>query len=101
MNLRGTSMFAFMTYAKTNLPNGVVTRFNSEAKENGAIAWSQMTFNAVRKLTSNEATEVQAKIDEIKQAVEAEKSFYATKDTSDQKADKEYDAIGSGDVKKF
>lgn len=101
LNVRGTSMFAFMTWAKKNLPPSVLTKFGSEPKENGAISWSQMTFEAVRILTADEADIVQSKMAEIKEAVEAEKSFYATKDSGEQKADEDLKKLGKDDTKDF
>lgn len=94
MTVRGTSMFAFLTYVRGNLPPSVLTEFDSEEKQNGSISWSQMTFETVRQLDSKEATVVQEKMNEIRTAVEAEKNFYKSADT---KADKELDAL-AGEV---
>ncbi len=66
LNLRGTSMYAFMTYAKKTLPPSVVTSFGSEPKEKGSIEWNQMTFNNVRDLDTTEVDMVLSKIQEIK-----------------------------------
>ncbi len=76
MNLRGTSMFAFLTYARKVLVPSVVTHFSSEAKEKGSINWNQMTFNAKRKLTEKEAQEILQKVQEIKQAVSFERAQF-------------------------
>lgn len=78
MNIRGTSMYAFIGYKKTVQPNKVVTRMNSEAKENGAIEWNQMTFENARSITSKEAEVVIKHVQEIQTAIEAEKAFYAS-----------------------
>jgi len=78
MNLRGSSMYSFLTYARKVLPPTVVTVFSSEAKEKGTIAWNMMTFNAKRKLTQAEADSVVAKIGEIKNAVRAERGQFNT-----------------------
>lgn len=78
MNLRGSSMYSFLSYTKKTLANAVVTEFSSEAREQGTINWNMMTFSAKRKLTQREAEEVVAKCQEIKQAIESEKAQYAT-----------------------
>lgn len=77
MNLRGTSMYAFKKYASTTLPNSVVTAFGSEAKENGSISWSQMTFQVSRQLNQKEANDIIKRVQEIKEAIMAEKGQYA------------------------
>lgn len=76
MNLRGSSMYSFLTYARKTLPPTVVTVFSSEAKEKGTIAWNMMTFTAKRKLTQAEADDVVAKITDIKHAVRMERSQF-------------------------
>lgn len=80
MNLRGSSMYSFMTYKRKSTPNTVVTRMNSESKENGAIAWNQMSFEAVRPINSKEADTVIQHVTEIRQSIADEKNFYAAKD---------------------
>lgn len=82
LTLRGTSMFAFMTYARKTLPPSVLTKFGSESKENGSIAWNQMTFEPVRPITQDEGALVQEKMAEMKEAVNAEKAFYSNKQES-------------------
>jgi len=77
MNLRGTSMFAFLTYARKVLPPSVVTTFSSEPKEKGKINWNQMTFDVKRKLSEKEAQEILQKVGEIKRAVDVERAQYA------------------------
>ncbi len=79
MNLRGTSMYAFMTYSKVQSPNTVVTSITSEAKENGAISWNQMVFTAKRGINAEELQEVLQYTAEIKGSLEEEKGFYAAK----------------------
>ena len=80
MTLRGSSMYSFLTYKKATKPNTVVTKMGSEAKENGAIAWNQMTFEVVRSITAKEFDTVMSHINEITAAVEMEKAFYGKKD---------------------
>lgn len=79
LNLHGSSMWAFTKYAGKVVPPSVVTILGSEAKENGAVAWNQMTFTAKRKLTSEEAEMAIAKLSEIKRAIAGEKEFFAGK----------------------
>lgn len=76
LNLRGSSMYAFMTYSRKVSPPTVITEFSSEAKEKGSIEWNQMTFTPVRKLTQKEAEAAVNKIKEIKTAIVLEKSQY-------------------------
>jgi hypothetical protein len=95
MNLRGSSMYSYMSYTRKTTPNTVVTTFNSEAKEKGSIEWNQMTFDAKRPLSSKEADEVIAKTVEIKEAIVAEKAHFANKNEEgqrDDETDKEYKA---------
>lgn len=79
MNLRGTSMYSFMTYKKGVQPNKVLTRMNSEAKENGSTAWNQMTFESVRPINGKEADVVIQHLKDIKAAIDAEKAFYSSR----------------------
>lgn len=86
MTLGGTSMYAWMKYARTVTAPGVVTRMNSEYKENGNIAWNQMTFEKVKTISEDEAQLVEEKQEEIKTAVAQEKAFYASRDAMTVKA---------------
>lgn len=83
MNLRGSSMYAFLTYARQQSPNTVLTHITSEAKENGSIAWNQMVFTAVRPINAEEASVVLEKTADIKGAIEAEKGYFAAKNGED------------------
>lgn len=86
MNLRGSSMYSFMTYARKTLPPSVVTKFGSEEKEKGSIEWNMMTFEPLRSLTKEEAKTVIEKITEIKNGIAAEKAYFqATAPTDEQK----------------
>ena len=76
MNLRGSSMYSFLTYARKTLPPSVITVFSSEPKEKGSINWNQMTFTPKRKLTQSEALDVIEKVKEIKAIVSLEKSQF-------------------------
>lgn len=86
LNLRGSSMYSFLTYARKTLPPSVLTKFSSEAKEKGSINWNMMTFEAVRGLTESEVQEVLEKVGEIKGGIETEKAYYAANAPSDEQA---------------
>ena len=76
LNLRGSSMYSFLTYTRKVLVPSVVTTMNSEAKEKGTIAWNQMTFTVKRQLTQDEIDDVLIKISEIQQSIAEEKNFF-------------------------
>lgn len=76
LNLRGSSMYSFLTYARKVLPPGVVTEFNSEAREKGQTNWNMMTFTKVRDINEEEGQDVLAKVNDIRFAIQAEKSQY-------------------------
>lgn len=76
MNLRGSSMYSFLTYARKVSPPTVVTEFSSEPKEKGSIAWNQMTFTPIRKLAQKEAESLIEKVQEIKQVLTIEKAQF-------------------------
>ena len=77
LNLRGSSMYAYMTYARKVVPPTVLTRFSSEAREKGKIEWNQMTFAVHRPLDNKELLEVKEKVDEIRSSIAIEKQSYA------------------------
>lgn len=83
MNLRGSSMYSWMSYQRKVAPPTVLTHLSSEAKEKGTIAWNQMTFEAVRQLNNEEAGDVIAKVGEIKEGIAAEKEFFATQNSGE------------------
>lgn len=95
LNLRGTSMYAFMKYERENIVPTLVTEFGSEAKEKGSTSWSQMTFAPVRKITAEEADDVIKRVKEMNEAIKFEKSFFASMDKQKSKADKDFDEIGT------
>lgn len=76
LNLRGSSMYSFLTYARKVLVPSVVTTMNSEAKEKGTIAWNQMTFTVARQLNQDEIDNVLIQISELQQSIAAEKNFF-------------------------
>lgn len=78
MSVRGSSMWSFFTYAKSCLVSSVVTKFSSEAKENGSIAWNQMTFDAIREISPEEANEVINNVQKIVTSIAEEKAYFAS-----------------------
>jgi len=94
MNLRGSSMYSFLGYSRKVIVPSVVTKFSSEAKEKGTIAWNQMTFEPEQSLTEAQAQEVVAKIAEIKEAIEAERGGF-TRETT------EVERVSEEEAKKF
>lgn len=78
LSVRGSSMWAFSKYAKSCLVSSVLTRFCSESKENGAIAWNQMTFDAVREITPEEANIVIDNLQKITTSIAEEKAYFAS-----------------------
>jgi hypothetical protein len=97
MSLRGTSMFAFLTYARKNTPSAYVTQFCSEAHENGKVSWNQMTFHAVREINSAEVKTVLEKQKEIQEGIVMEKNFYGqnAETAEDARVKREFDALGA------
>lgn len=95
MNVRGTSMYAFRSYMKDTIPNKVITKMGSEAKENGATSWNQTTFEVVRPLNADEAENVLAKVKDIQIAIGMEKTSVAAKNTKNDAGDKEMDEMVS------
>lgn len=94
MNLRGSSMFSFMSYARGATPPAVLTKFSSESMEKGDIAWNKMTFETVRNLSDAEVDIVLENIETIKTLIAEEKQFYAAKNT-----EKKDDGFGAFDDK--
>jgi hypothetical protein len=91
LNLRGTSMYAFLTYARKVTPPAVVTNFSSEPKENGTTEWNQMTFDVVRSVSAEEIKDVQERIDNIRHSITAEKEFYAGMEEAKPKSEEDDD----------
>ena len=77
LNIKGSSLYSFQAYARTGVViPAVITTFNSEAKENGAIEWNQMTFEAGKQLPEKKIIEIAQQVAEIRDTIEAEKSQY-------------------------
>ena len=92
LNLRGTSMYAYMTYCRKTQPgpNAFVTTFGSEYKESGKINWNQMTFAAGRQITAEEAEKISEFIKEMNEVTQMRKGIAAQKKA----ADDEFDSYG-------
>lgn len=93
MNLRGSSMYSYMSYTKQLNPSTCLTRFSSEAKEKGTIAWNQMTFTKVRDLSQEEAEEVIGKQQEIMSGIMEEKRYFAEVSGTQAKADDDFNKM--------
>lgn len=98
LSLRGSSMYSYLTYSRTLNKKGinpaaVRTRFSSEAKEKGTIAWNQMTFETIANLSTKEGKDVLQKLGEIKMAIALEKGQYVVRDAESKKADGEMTAL--------
>lgn len=82
LNLRGSSMYAYMTFAKKYQPNTILTTFDSEAKEKGSIAWNQITYEKSRDLTGEEVARVIEVTRDLKYGIDSEKAFYASQSST-------------------
>ena len=81
LNLRGSSMYSFLTYARKVLVPSVVTIMNSEPQEKGSIEWNQMTFTVKRNLGQLEIDDILVTISELQQSIAAEKNFFGKQAT--------------------
>lgn len=79
LNLRGSSMYSFLAYARKTLVASVLTTLGSEPMVKGDIEWNKMTFTVARQLTDAEVDVVLEKQMEIKSAVAQQKAFFASK----------------------
>lgn len=78
MNIKGSSLYSFQAYARTGITiPAVITAFNSEPKENGAIEWNQMTFKATADLPSKKVVEIAQQVVDIRDTIQAEKAQYS------------------------
>ncbi len=77
LNLRGSSMYSFLGYARTVLVPSVVTAFSSEAMQKGSIEWNKMTFTSARDITNEEAVIVVEKQTELREAIALQKEHFA------------------------
>lgn len=90
LNLRGSSMFSYMTFARKVSPPTVLVRLSSEEKEKGTINWNQMTFEPIRPLNNKELKSVLEKVNEIKDSVVVEKASFASVQSEREAADAKF-----------
>lgn len=98
LNLRGSSMYSFLTYRRKVVPNTVLTRMSSTAEENGSIRWNKMSFEKIRPITAKEGEEIMQRLQEIKNEINAEKSQFRGQYTEAttverQRVDRDFDSI--------
>jgi hypothetical protein len=86
LNLRGSSMYSFLTFARKNQTNSLIINLSSTAEEKGSIEWNQMTFTPVRVVTEEEAQEVISLVQDIQDSIKEEKEFYAAQQMGDASA---------------
>ena len=95
LQLHGSSLWAFVAYAKKVSPPRVLTRLGSENKVNGSIEWSPMTFVPERQITADEAAVAIEFKNALITAIKAEKSYYEGVVSQIEVADKQMDAISA------
>lgn len=86
LNLRGSSMYSFLTFARKSQVNGLIVKLGSTAESKGTIEWNQMTFTPVRTITEDEANNAVEIIENIKATIQEEKDFYAAQQMGDASA---------------
>lgn len=82
MNLRGSSMYNYKTYAKKVAPPTVVTTFGAERMEKGTNVWRATTFSVSRPITQEEGLDIVEKVTGIRDALAQEREFFANRDES-------------------
>lgn len=85
MNLRGSSMYSFMTFSRKARP-GVATsliKLTSSSQENGAVEWNRMEFEVVRALNQAEVDEVTSMQKELMEEIKERKAQFADRDVAD------------------
>ena len=90
MNLRGSSMFSYLTYKRKTSPPTVLTKFTSSTQENGDVTWNRMEFEAVRPITNAEAVEVIGHVKDLKQGIAMQKGYF----DAEAKTNKEFEEVG-------
>lgn len=103
MNLRGSSMYSYMDFARKTKPSPLayLIHFSSTPMEKGSIEWNQMTFKTVRQVTADEIAELQGHIDAIKDAINAEREFYSQQAEDSQVTAAVVAALPGGKDEKF
>lgn len=86
LNTRGTSMYAWMNYARATRPSvpAVITTVSSEPRENGSTKWNCMKFVAARTATAEETERAQEQMAELIQAINDRKERAQAKKDSDE-----------------
>lgn len=91
LNLRGSSLYSFLSYSRKVTPPAVLTHMSSEAMKKGSIEWNKMVFEVAKPLTDAEVRTVLEKIAELKGSIAAEKSFYQGQGSStEEKEDEDF-----------
>lgn len=96
LSLRGSSMWSFKKFASQVVPSQFWTRFSSESKENGAISWNQMTFDAYKELSLEEKKEVLEKVRKIQNTIALEKSQFSRAKAIEDNTDREMKELADG-----
>jgi len=79
LTISGTSMYSFLEYLKKFAPQACITTLNSTKEEAGATKWNKMSFKPLRNPTQDEALLAINTIEELREAIENEKQYYAQK----------------------
>ncbi len=89
MNLRGSSMYSYLTFKRATKPSvpAFLVKFSSSTQEQGDITWNRMEFETVRPITQAEGEEVLAHVKELKQGIAMQKGYY----DAEAKANKDFD----------
>lgn len=79
LTISGTSMYSFLEYLKKFAPQACITTLNSTKEEVGSTKWNKMSFKVLRNPTQEEAVLAVDTINELREAIEHEKQYYAQK----------------------
>ena len=79
LTIRGSSMWAFSTYAKSILWSSVLTGITSTEESKGSIEWNKMAFTNIRPLNNDELRAVIDLQNMIKDSVVQEKAYWASR----------------------
>lgn len=85
LTIRGSSMYAFSTYAKSLLVTSVKTHITSTPEQKGSIEWNKMQFVSMGTLSDDELMQVLNMQDEIKDGIAQEKAYFAKLSQRDNK----------------
>ena len=76
MNIRGTSMYQFLSYKKSINPAKVITVITSEEKSSGQVSWNQMNFTALRPINKEEYDMVISTVRDLANGIVEEKAYF-------------------------